>query len=259
MNVKTAGRTLDLFEAFARAGKPLSLSQLARAIGAPVSSCFGIVRTLEARGYLYEIQARGGFYPTKLLFERARVIAANDPLAGRLVPLLEKLREQTGETVLLAKRIERQAVYLEVLESPHGIRYSPKVGEFRPLHAGASGKALLGGLAPELRRELLGGMKLPRVTSKTITSRAALEADLKLARARGWYVTRGETVADLMAVAVPVTVNGETYSVALAGPMQRMESNLKRQAKLLTELRATLERETSNGLRGSETKRNNTE
>src|SRR3989304_2727868 len=72
MHVKTAGRPLDLFEAFAREGKPLSLSQLARAINAPVSSCFGIVRTLQARGYLYEVKARGGFYPTKLLFEHSR-------------------------------------------------------------------------------------------------------------------------------------------------------------------------------------------
>jgi IclR family acetate operon transcriptional repressor len=243
MNVKTAGRTLDLFEAFARERKPLSLSQLARAIGAPVSSCFGIVRTLEARGYLYEVKARGGFYPTKLLFEHARVIASHDPLAERFVPLLEKLRDQTGETVLVSKRLDRQAVYLEVLESPHSIRYSPKVGEFRPLHASAGGKALLGSLAPTARNELLTGMKLPRVTSRTITSRAALEADLEQGHARGWYVTRGETVADLMAVAVPVAVNGETYSVALAGPMHRMDGALKRHAKLLTELRTALERE----------------
>ena len=243
MNVKTAGRTLDLFEAFAREGKPLSLSQLARAIGAPVSSCFGIVRTLEARGYLYEVKARGGFYPTKLLFEHARIIASHDPLAERFVPLLEKLRDQTGETVLVAKRLDRQAVYLEVLESPHSIRYSPKVGELRSLHAGASGKALLGGLAPAVRSELLAGMRLPRMTSRTITSRAALEADLEQGRARGWYVTRGETVADLMAVGVPVAVNGEIYSVALAGPMQRMDGALRRHAKLLTELRAALERE----------------
>ena len=241
MNVKTAGRTLDLFEAFARAGKPLSLSQLARAIDAPVSSCFGIVRTLEARGYLYEVKARAGYYPTPLLFEHARAIASRDPLAERFVPLLEKLRDQTDETVLLAKRLDRQAVYLVVLDSLQSIRYSPKVGEFRPLHASASGKALLGSLAPALRNELLGGMKLPRVTSKTITSRAALEADLGEGRARGWYVTHGETVADLMAVAVPVTANGETYSVALAGPVQRMEGALKRHAKLLVELRATLE------------------
>ncbi|HUX25118.1 MAG TPA: IclR family transcriptional regulator C-terminal domain-containing protein [Burkholderiales bacterium] len=241
MNVKTAGRTLDLFEAFARAGKPLSLSQLARAMDTPVSSCFGIVRTLEARGYLYEVKARAGFYPTKLLFEHARAIAGRDPLAERFVPRLEKLRDQTGETVLLAKRLERQAVYLEVLDSVHSIRYSPKVGEFRPLHASASGKALLGSLAPALRDELLRGVKLPRVTSRTITSRAALAADLAQAQARGWYVTRGETVADLMAVAVPIELNGETYSVALAGPMHRMETALKRHAKLLVELRAVLE------------------
>src|SRR4030067_1173429 len=144
MNVKTAGRTLDLFEAFAREGKPCSLSQRARAIDAPVSSCFGIVRTLEARGYLYEVKARAGFYPTKLLFEHARAIAGHDTLVS----------------------------------------------------------------------ELLGGMKLPRLTSRTITSRAALEADLEQGRARGWYLTRGETVADLMAVGVPVAVNGEIYSVA---------------------------------------------
>ena len=241
MNVKTAGRTLDLFEAFARERKPLSLSQLARAIGAPVSSCFGIVRTLEARGYLYEVKARGGFYPSKLLFEHARVIASHDPLAERFVPLLEKLRDQTGETVLLSKRLDRQAVYLEVLESPNSIRYGPKVGEFRPLHASASGKALLGGLAPAVRNDLSN--EAAALTSRTITSRAALEADLEQGRARGWYVTRGETVADLMAVGVPVAVNGEIYSVALAGPMQRMDSALKRHAKLLTELRAALERE----------------
>jgi len=241
MNVKTAGRTLDLFEAFAREGKPLSLSQLARAIDAPVSSCFGIVRTLEARGYLYEVKARGGFYPTRLLFEQARVIASHDPLAERFVPLLEKLRDQTGETVLLSKRLDRQAVYLVVLDSLHSIRYSPKVGEFRPLHASASGKALLGSLTPVLRNEMLSGMKLPRVTSRTITSRAALEADLEQGRARGWYVTHGETVADLMAVAVAVTLSGETYSVALAGPMHRMDSALKRYAKLLVDLRAALE------------------
>lgn len=241
MNVKTAGRTLDLFEAFAREGKPMSLSQLARAIDAPVSSCFGIVRTLEARGYLYEVRARAGFYPTKLLFEHARAIASRDPLAERFLPLLEKLRDQTGETVLLSKRLDRQAVYLAVLDGLHSIRYSPKVGEFRPLHASASGKALLGSLAPGLRNELLGGMKLPKVTSRTITSRAALEADLEQGRARGWYVTHGETVADLMAVAVPVAASGETYSIALAGPMQRMEGALKRHAKQLTALRAVLE------------------
>jgi IclR family transcriptional regulator, acetate operon repressor len=244
MNVKTAGRTLDLFEAFAREQKPLSLSQLARAIDMPVSSCFGIVRTLEARGYLYEVKARGGFYPTKLLFEHARAIASHDPLVERFVPLLEKLRDLAGETVIMSKRLDTQAIYLEILESQHSIRYSPQIGELKPLHASASGKALLGGMTPQSRGELLARMKLVKVTPHTITTRTALEADLEHGRARGWYLTRGENIADLMAIAVPVSVNGETYSIALAGPMNRMEGEAKRHAKLLTELRATVERET---------------
>ena len=43
--------------------------------------------------------------------------------------------------------------------------------------------------------------------------------------------------------AVPVAVNREIYSVALDGPMHRMDGAVKRHAKLLTELRAALERE----------------
>ena len=74
-----------------------------------------------------------------------------------------------------------------------------------------------------------------------LCNEAVPQADLEQGRARGWYLTNGETVADLMAVAVPVELNGETYSVALAGPMQRMEGALKRHAKLLLELRTTLE------------------
>jgi hypothetical protein len=44
-------------------------------------------------------------------------------------------------------------------------------------------------------------------------------------------------VTELMAV------NGETYSIAVAGPMHRMDGALKRHAKLLTGLRAALERD----------------
>ena len=46
-----------------------------------------------------------------------------------------------------------------------------------------------------------------------------------------------------MAVAVPVEVNGEVYSIALAGPMNRMDGALKRHAKLLADARMALGRE----------------
>src|SRR5437868_1239933 len=116
--MKSAERTLDLFEAFAAAKKSLSLSELARLMAIPVSTCFGLVRTLESRGYVYAIKPRSGFYPTKRLLDMARVIADNDPLLERVEPILSELRDKTGETVTFAKRQGHKIIYLDVFESP---------------------------------------------------------------------------------------------------------------------------------------------
>jgi len=153
--VKTATRTLDVFEAFATAKRPLTLSELARAIGAPVASCFGIVRTLERRGYLYSARPRRGLYPTRRLLDQARLIAAHDPLSSRLDSALAALRDRTGETVLLGKRLGDRAVYLDVREGPQTVRYTARVGDLKPLHSSAVGKALLGTLAEGDCRRLL--------------------------------------------------------------------------------------------------------
>jgi DNA-binding IclR family transcriptional regulator len=106
---------------------------------------------------------------------------AHDPLAERLAPVLADLRDATGETVIFGKRVEDRAVYLDVLEGPHTVRYAARIGDFKPLHSSAVGKALLGRL------------ELARVTPATITRRRALAAGLAAGRARGWYVKRART------------------------------------------------------------------
>ena len=105
----------------------------------------------------------------------------------------------------------------------------------------AVGKALLGALGDAEGSSLLGRLELARVTPATITSRRALAADLAAGRARGWYVTRGENVADVMAVAAPVAINDETFAMAVAGPLQRMTRRLDRHAAALVAARQTLE------------------
>ena len=67
----------------------------------------------------------------------------------------------------------------------------------------------------------------------TITSRRALAADLAAGRVRGWYVTRDENVADVMAVATPVAINEETFA--------RMTPRLERHAAAPVAARRMLE------------------
>jgi DNA-binding IclR family transcriptional regulator len=242
MDVKTAARTLDLFEAFTGECKPLSLSDLARAIGAPVSSCFGLVKTLENRGYLYSVGARRAFYPTRKMLDNVRRIAAHDPLADIARPVLEVLGRQSGEAALFSRRAGDGVVYVDVIESAHKIRYAAQAGEFFPIHCSASGKAILASLPESERRDLVARLRLDRVTPNTITKKTALLKELAVSLERGWFVNRGEHVEDVMAIAVPVRVHGEICAMGVAGPIQRIEAKFDKHLKALRTLLGELEK-----------------
>lgn len=241
MAVKSADRTVQLLEAFAAAGEALGVAELARRLAIPVSACHGLLKSLEDRGYLYELGPRKGWYPTLRWLQQARLVAARDPLLKRMAARLEELCAATGETVVLAKRAGSSITYLSVSESQNPIRYSAQVGDRKPLHSSAAGKALLGALAPEARATLLDGLKLARVTPNTIVKREALEKDLAAGATRGWFMTRGENVADVYAIATPLRLDREDYALVLAGPGPRLEANLKTNASALLRAKKDLE------------------
>jgi IclR family transcriptional regulator, acetate operon repressor len=232
MDVKSAGRTMELFEAFAKAQAPLSLSEIARALGAPASSCFNLIRALEARGYLYLVEPKR-LYPTHRLFEVARTIAAREPWMDLLEPVLTDLRDETRETVILGKRQSHRVIYLEVFEGPQTIRYSARAGDLKPLHSSSIGKALLGMLERADLAELLKHLQLKQVTGATIVNRQQLIADLKRSRRRGFFMTAGENVADVIAVSVGFRLNSDVYGIAIAGPMSRMREKLSQHISAL--------------------------
>lgn len=225
MDVKSAGRTVELFEAFAKVQTPLSLSEIARALGAPASSCFNLIRALEARGYLYLVEPKR-LYPTHRLFEVARSIAAREPWMDLLEPVLTNLRDETRETVILGKRHGNRVIYLEVFEGPQTIRYSARAGDLKPLHSSSIGKALLGMLERADLTELLKHLQLRQVTRATIVNGQQLIADLERSRRRGFFMTAGENVPDVLALSVGLRLNPDVYGIAIAGPMSRMREKL---------------------------------
>lgn len=231
MNVKTADRILDVFETFADEIRPLSLSELARLLSIPASSCFGLIRTLENRGYIYTVQRRSGYYPTKRLLAIAEKIIAHDPVLERIVPELEQLRNDTNETVLLGKLQAGKLVYLHVVESQHSIRYTAKAGELRSIHANSMAKAILGMMLPAERHLYLKEYDWRRLTDRTISSEQAFEQDLDHSKKRGWYGNIGESVADLVGLSWPVQINQEYYAISVSGPLHRMEPLLDEHAR----------------------------
>jgi IclR family transcriptional regulator, acetate operon repressor len=234
---KTTRRTLELLEVFYKHRAPMSLTELARTLQAPLSSCHGIVRTLAGRGYLYNIDAGRSIYPTKRLLQIAEVISANDPVLRRLAPLLADLRDASGETVILGKRQENIVVYLDVAESRQTIRYGAQPGDSKPLHSSAIGKALLAELDAKALDLWLGENRLERKTANTITSAKRLRSELEAGRALGYCSASGETTVDVMAVGIAVPLRGDTMGIAIAGPLPRITSQLKRHTDSLLGLK----------------------
>ena len=238
--MKSADRTLDVFEGFAKLGRPATLSELARELDIPVSSCSGLLRRLEERGYLEAVE-RGTWFPTHRLLHVARTIADHDPLIARVAPVMERLRDATGETVALARRRDTEVVYLAVAESRSAIRYVASAGEVRPLHASSLGRALMSRMPAEARAQLLKRIAFPRLTPKTLTSARAIEAAIDQGRAAGWFANFGESVPDLYAIACPFSAKGGEYALAVIGPGRRIEDNEHRIGTALRKACAALE------------------
>lgn len=241
-SVKTAARTLDVFEVFAACKRPLTLTELATRLGSPLSSCHALVRTLQLRGFVYILDERKRVYPTKRLLAMAQQIALNDPVLERIGPILTELQLQTGETVILGKRQGDAVTYLDVLESRHTIRYAASPGEVKPLHSSAIGKAMLGLLPDAELSKLVRKLALPRVTANTIHQTDALIRDIQESRARGFFITRGENVPDVMAISVSHTLGEEGYGVAVAGPIGRLEARTDEVVASLQEAAEALQR-----------------
>lgn len=211
MEVKLVARTLDVFDIFARLARPLSLTELARELQAAPSSTLALVRTLIARGYLYEPSRRGAYYPTKKMYTQAARIEQADPVLESFRPHLHALRDRSGETVVLGQRASETVVYLDVVASTRPIRYIAEPGDTRGLYANSIGRALFAALAPAAQRELSDAPDVMAEAQRTTD--------------RGYGQNIGESVADLAALAFAIQAAGGWYGVSIAGPIDRMRND----------------------------------
>ena len=131
-------------------------------------------------------------------------------------------------------------VYADKVESEQIIRYSSGVGDRRPLHATASGKAILAFLPAPRRAEILGSLELVRYTERTIATLPALRASLEDVRRTGVCINVEEIVRGACGIAAPIFDHRETVlgACAIGGPTDRVRPRLR---ELAAEVKATAE------------------
>ncbi len=243
---KIVARTLDFLELFAEKKRPLSLSEIARLLGLPISSCHDVLQALEERGYIYEIAPRAGYYPTLRWLDVATTVANHDPVVLRADLVLQGLRDAVDESVLLCKTNGESATYLLSFEPSHPLRFSVRIGEHvRSLYATSAGKAQLGSWSDEALETYLNTATLEPRTPNTITSKTALRAEIEQGRKLGWFANREESQPGVVTLSASFLWSGAVYIVTIAGPSSRLDGRLEWAAEKLMAACRTLEMRTS--------------
>jgi IclR family transcriptional regulator, acetate operon repressor len=205
-------RAAQLLIEVARHRDPVSFTELTAASGLAKSTTSRLLMALERNG-LVRRDGAGRFSPGEVFLSYAWRGGAEADLVSVAQPVLAQLGEQTGETVNLG--VPRDGGVVEQIaqvDSRYLIGGTNWVGLTVPLHCAALGKVLLAFGAAELPRG-----RLEQRTDRTITSRAALSAELVAVRERGYAVTIEELEPGLVAVAAPVFIGGTVTGGAVTG------------------------------------------
>ncbi len=181
--VKAVEQTLAILGLLA-ASPDLALPEIAEHIGLATPNAHKLMLHLQEAGLvetgLIDKRYRLGARRLAELTERA--LSARNPWEAFRASV-EALRDRTGMPGLFAKLVGSRVVYVEQVRGP-----DHAAGRAFPAHATALGKALLA----EAPASVLDELVLDAWTTRTITDRAALEADLALTRERGWALEEGE-------------------------------------------------------------------
>ena len=175
-SIQVIDRMSSLLDAITRYPDPVSLKVLAAETGLHSSTAHRILGAMASNGFVQRDAAGHYQLGTKLLRLGSRVDAQTD-LRTIAKPVMERLRDQLGETVNLTVREGDEVVYVEKATPNRMMHVHQLIGSRAPLHVTAVGKVMLAMGGEDECRGYAERTNLPAYTRNTINSLETLLAE----------------------------------------------------------------------------------
>lgn len=198
----SATRVADVLLAVAAAPGPARITDLASELGLSKAVVHRVLQSLLTRGLV--VASAGSTYalgPATAALG-ARALRESD-LRSAALPALRELQARSGETATVSALVGQRRAYLDQIVSSKEVRMEVALGRTYPLHAGASGKAILAFAPDDVRRRILDG-ELARLTDATIVDPDRLRTELQRIVREGHAVSHGERPPGAASLAAPV-------------------------------------------------------
>jgi len=195
-------RALLILGAFSPDRPAMTLSELARQTGLPVSTAHRMLAGLVEWGALE--RGEDGSYRVGLrLWEVGALAPRGQGLRERALPFLEDLSQVTRENVQLAVREGTELVFVERIAGTGAVPVLTRVGGRFALTATGVGLVLLAHAPAELQEVVLAG-PITRFTPRTVTDHATLRRMLADVRGSGFATSDRQVTMDSLSVAAPI-------------------------------------------------------
>jgi DNA-binding IclR family transcriptional regulator len=174
--------------------------------GIPLSKATAhrLLTDLTEQGFLSQDSQRDRYRLGPLLLSAGLLAQNAAGIADTALPRMQKLRDRFGETIVLSELHGDSVVPVRRLDGLHEMRMNQELGRRYPAFAGATGQVLLAHTPESDLEAYLRRVNLEELTAATYTDVDELREILDLIRTAGVGISRGQRVAEAIAIAAPV-------------------------------------------------------
>ena len=230
-------RAAAILRLLAEEDEPISLAQIAAALGLAKGTAHGILHTLQDVGFVEQDVIGGPYRVATEVFRLGWTKLDPNELRAKALNWTDALAARTGESARVATFVAGHAQVAHHVFRGDGGTQVLVTGSVVPLHAGALGKVLLA-FDPGAVRSI-ANQPLPELTARTITDRQVLQRELAEIRDLGWAGSIGEVETAVAGIAAPIRDRGGyvVAAVGIEGSVERIcDDRLRPRPALVTQV-----------------------
>ncbi|MGW3628379.1 IclR family transcriptional regulator [Streptomyces sp. NPDC000880] len=236
-NIQSLERAAAMLRLLAGGERRLGLSDIASSLDLAKGTAHGILRTLQAEGFVEQDPASGRYQLGAELLRLGNSYLDVHELRARALVWTDDLARSSGESVHLGVLHQHGVLIVHHVFRPDDSRQVLEVGAMQPLHSTALGK-VLSAYDPVAHTEVLE-VERKVFTPRTVTGLKEFESVLNHTRAQGWAADVEETWEGVASVAAPIHDRRRmpVGAVAVTGAVERVCNSGELRSELVAAVR----------------------
>ncbi|MET9431951.1 MULTISPECIES: IclR family transcriptional regulator [unclassified Streptomyces] len=236
-NIQSLERAAAMLRLLAGGERRLGLSDIASSLDLAKGTAHGILRTLQAEGFVEQDPTSGRYQLGAELLRLGNSYLDVHELRARALVWTDDLARSSGESVHLGVLHQHGVLVIHHVFRPDDSRQVLEVGAMQPLHSTALGK-VLSAYDPVAHSEAVEADR-KAFTPRTITTLDDFETVLEMTRARGWAADVEETWEGVASVAAPIHDRRRmpVGAVAITGAVERVCNDGELRSELIAAVR----------------------